>query len=225
MSRNKTKRTPRRSWIAFSPTLLVAFQIATPIWAWGRLGHRVISRIVEKHLTAKAKAEIIALLEPGESLADASLWADENRGRLPKTAPWHYVDVPLDEPQYDSKFSGDVSTKGCVVDKINEFRAVLKDQTKSKEDRRFALRFLIHCIEDLHMPMHVGDNGDKGGNRTHVRFFDRGTINRRAFTMPWPCAGSLVFDRRRSLPRGWRNAICRRVPLHSTETHLLTSAC
>ena len=25
------------------------------------------------------------------------------------------------------------------------------------------------------MPMHVGDNGDKGGNRTQVRFYDRGT--------------------------------------------------
>jgi S1/P1 Nuclease len=51
----------------------------------------------------------------------------------------------------------------------------VKDKTKSVADRRFALRFLIHCIEDLHMPMHVGDNGDKGGNRTQVRFYDRGT--------------------------------------------------
>jgi hypothetical protein len=25
------------------------------------------------------------------------------------------------------------------------------------------------------MPMHVGDNHDKGGNQTQVRFFDRGT--------------------------------------------------
>ena len=25
------------------------------------------------------------------------------------------------------------------------------------------------------MPLHVGDNHDKGGNRTQVRFFDRGT--------------------------------------------------
>jgi hypothetical protein len=126
-------------------------------------------------LTPKAKAAIAELLEPGESLADASTWADENRGRLPKTAPWHYVDVPLDEPRYDARFSGDVSAKGCLVDKINEFRLALWDTTKSVEDRRFALRFLVHCVEDLHQPWHVGDNGDKGGNRTQVRFFDRGT--------------------------------------------------
>ena len=150
-------------------------QAESPAWAWGRLGHRVISRLAEKQLTPKAKAAIAELLEPGESLADASLWADENRGRLPKTAPWHYVDVPLDEPRYDAKFSGDVSTKGCVVDKINEFKLTLKDTSKSVEDRRFALRFLVHCVEDMHQPCHVGDNGDKGGNQTQVRFFDRGT--------------------------------------------------
>jgi hypothetical protein len=95
----------------------------------------VISRIAEKNLTPKAKAAIVALLEPGESLADASLWADENRRRLPKTAPWYYVDVPLDEPRYDAKFSGDVATKGCVVDKINDFRVTLEDPNLSIESR------------------------------------------------------------------------------------------
>ena len=103
----------------------------------------MISRIAEKNLTPKAKAAIAALLDPGESLADASLWADEHRRELPKTAPWHYVDVPLDEPRYDPKFSGDVPAKGCVVDKINEFRLVFKDKTKTVEERRFALGFLI----------------------------------------------------------------------------------
>jgi hypothetical protein len=160
---------------SFAVTLLVIFQSTTPAWAWGRLGYRVISRLAEEQLIPTAKAAIAELLEPGESLADASLWADENRGRLPKIAPWHYIDIPLDEPKYDSKFSGDVSTKGCVVDKINEFRLVVKDKSKSVEDRRFALHFLIHCVEDLHMPCHVGDNHDKGGNQTQVRFFDKGS--------------------------------------------------
>jgi nuclease S1 len=85
------------------------------------------------------------------------------------------VDVPLDEAAYDSKWSADDPKKGCVVEKINEFRKTPKDPTRSVEDRRFALRFLIHCVEDMHMPMHVGDNHDRGGNDTQVRFFDRGT--------------------------------------------------
>ncbi len=160
------------------PRLVVALVVLlimappAPAWAWGRLGHRVIARLAEQQMTPLAKEAVKALLSEGESLADASLWADEHRSELPETAPWHYVDVPLDESRYDSKFSGDVASKGCVVDKIHALRAVVKDQSQSIEKRRFALRFLVHCIEDLHMPMHVGDNHDRGGNDTHVEFFD-----------------------------------------------------
>ena len=83
--------------------------------------------------------------------------------------------VPLDEPRYHSVFAGDVAEKGYVVDKIHDFKVVVKDADQSVEDRRIALRFLVHFVEDLHMPMHVGDNNDKGGNRTQVQFFERGT--------------------------------------------------
>jgi nuclease S1 len=169
-----TRRTGR-SRAVFAITILGMLGITTPTWAWGRLGHRVIARLADKQLTPTAKAAIVALLAPGESLADASLWADEHRRDLPKTAPWHYVDVPLDEPRYHSVFAGDVAERGYVVDKIHDFRVVVNDAGQSVEDRRIALRFLVHFVEDLHMPMHVGDNNDKGGNRTQVRFFDRGT--------------------------------------------------
>jgi nuclease S1 len=124
-------------------------------------------------LTPTAEVAVTELLEPGESLADASTWADEVRGKMRETARWHYVDVPLDWPRYDPKFSG--PKVGCVVDKINEFKLVIKDKSKPLKDRRFALRFLIHCIEDMHQPCHVGDNHDKGGNQTQVRWFDRGS--------------------------------------------------
>jgi len=166
---------PRRSWFTFALTLLVIAGTTRPVWAWGRLGHRVISRFAEQRLTPKAKAAIAVLLDEGESIADASTWADENRRRLPKTAPWHYVDVPLDEPRYDARFAGPDAKHGCVVEKITELRTVLRDPTKTIEDRRFALRFLAHCIEDLHQPCHVGDNHDRGGNDTQIHFFDRGS--------------------------------------------------
>jgi hypothetical protein len=155
--------------------VLGTLQTTTPACAWGSLGHRLIARLAEKHMTPEAKAAVTAILEPGESMADASLWADKIRNQQRHTAPWHYVDVPLDEPAYDRKWSADDSKHGCVVDKINEFKLVVKDKSKSIEERRFALRFLLHCIEDLHQPCHVGDNHDKGGNLTQVRWFDRGS--------------------------------------------------
>ena len=36
--------------------VVIAAQCASPAWAWGRLGHRVISWIAEKNLNPKAKA-------------------------------------------------------------------------------------------------------------------------------------------------------------------------
>ncbi len=124
------RRLPHRLGSSVVLALLMALQTTMPAYAWRRLGHRVISRLAEKNLDPRAKAAIAALLDGGESLADASTWADENRRRLPKTAPWHYVDVPLDEPRYDSKWSADDPKKGCVVDKITARRlAATKNET------------------------------------------------------------------------------------------------
>jgi hypothetical protein len=67
----------RSTWLVSLLTLLLILQTATPARAWGTLGHRVIARLAEKHLTPEAKAAIAAILETNESLADASLWADK----------------------------------------------------------------------------------------------------------------------------------------------------
>jgi len=129
MPANRSNGTPQPSWFVIALTLLVVLQLATPAWAWGRLGHRVIARLAEKHMTPEAKAAVAALLEPGESLADASTWADDYRRQHRGTATWHYVDVPLDEPAYHKKWSADDTKHGCVVDKINEFRLVVKNKS------------------------------------------------------------------------------------------------
>lgn len=148
---------------------------ATPAWAWGPLGHRAAARLAERHLTPQARAAVRELLEPGETLAEASTWPDEHRRDLPRSGPWHYVDVPIDQDRYDDRFAGDVPEKGYIVPKIREFRAILKDRSRPIEERRLALRFLAHLVEDLHMPLHVGENHDRGGNSTQVQFFGQGT--------------------------------------------------
>ena len=63
---------------------------------------------------------------------------------LPKTAPWHYVDIAA---QVRRHVRGDDWKHGCAVEKILEFKATLKNPNRSVEDRRFALRLLIHLVE------------------------------------------------------------------------------
>src|SRR5690606_6045852 len=48
--------------------------------------------------------------------------------------------------------------------------AVLKDPAASKEKKAFALKFIVHLIGDLHMPLHVGNGLDRGGNSCKVLF-------------------------------------------------------
>ena len=139
---------------------------------WGRIGHRTSARLCETLLTPATRSAIRDLLEPGESLADASLWPDEHRRERPETAPWHYVNVPITEPKYDARFC---QKEGCVVGKIREFVATLKDRMAPLAKRREALRFLVHCVQDMHQPVHVGDRRDRGGNDLQVRFFDDGS--------------------------------------------------
>jgi nuclease S1 len=191
-----SRQTPRRSWFAVALALLVALQTATPVWAWGRLGHRLTARLAERHLTPKAKAAITALLEPGESLADASTWADEHKRDIRAIAPWHYVDVPLDEPRYDARFTGDDPRKGYIVPKLMEFVNVLGNPAAPVEERRVALRFVVHLVGDLHQPLHVGDNHDRGGNDTQVRFFARGSNMHRVWD-------SDIIDHANKTPDGW----------------------
>jgi hypothetical protein len=110
------------------------------------------------------------LLGAGITLADISTWADEQRS--PGSAPWHYVDVPITESRYDSKYC---QPGGCVVSKIGDFKRVLQDPKAGKEQKQQALKFLVHFIEDLCQPLHVGDTGSRGGNEIQVRFYGIGS--------------------------------------------------
>jgi nuclease S1 len=141
--------------------------LARPAWAWGRLGHRSSARLAESRLSPRARAILVDLLEPGESLSDAATWADEHSREIPGSAAWHFVNVPISTPRYTAK---DCPPRGCVVSKIAEFRTVLADRQAPRARRRQALRFFVHLVQDLHQPMHVADRADRGGNRLQLRF-------------------------------------------------------
>jgi hypothetical protein len=49
------------------------------------------------------------------------------------------------------------------------------DPRADRSEKQEALKCLVHFIEDLHQPLHVGDNNDRGGNLIQVRFFNRGS--------------------------------------------------
>jgi hypothetical protein len=162
--------------IRFCLPALLAFSLLIPVrpsFGWGARGHRVAAKVAMKRLTPAAKQAIAKLLNEGDTLPELAGWADGSEAHRvePKSAPWHYVNVPITASKYDNRYCAD---RGCVVSKIKEYRAILTDPRTKRADRQRALLFLVHLIEDLHQPLHVGDNHDRGGNSTQVRFFDRG---------------------------------------------------
>ncbi len=151
--------------------LIVVLFVPGSLWSWSRTGHRASSLLADSRLTPAAVAAVKELLEPGEDLVDISSWADRQR-EVPDTGTWHYVNVPITVSRYDAKFC---QPKGCVVSKIEDFRRVLLDPKAARRDKQQALKFLVHYLQDLHQPVHVGDNGDRGGNDLQLRWFDVGT--------------------------------------------------
>lgn len=141
-------------------------------FAWGIAGHAMIADIAEWHLTPAALAQVHALLadEGYQHLDQISSWADEIRPQRKEANPWHYVDIPLSATFYDA--ARDCPKGDCVIDAINRYSAVLADRRKSVEERREALKFLVHFVGDIQMPLHgSGNAGDQGGNKVLVTYF------------------------------------------------------
>jgi hypothetical protein len=144
-----------------------------PSFAWGPEGHSLVARIAHAQLTLAARARVDEILGPNTTMSSIASWADEVRRSRADTAPWHYIDIPIDQPHLD--MARDCPKGDCVIGKIEDFRKALNDPAITPDQRREDLMFLIHFIGDMHQPLHCSDNKDKGGNDVKVEFFGKPT--------------------------------------------------
>lgn len=151
--------------------LLVQFSFANED-EWSKTGHRTTGEVAQRHLSKKAKKAITKILD-GQSLPLVSTYGDDIKADKAYGAfsPWHYVNFPLDKKYTDVT----PSASGDIVMGIEKCIAVLKDENSNEADKTFYLKFLVHLVGDLHQPMHVGREEDKGGNDIQVQWFGRGT--------------------------------------------------
>ncbi|MGB2758378.1 MAG: S1/P1 nuclease, partial [Maribacter stanieri] len=151
--------------------LVTNFAFANDMY-WSKTGHRVVGEVAEQHLTKKAKRAISELLE-GESLAAVANFGDEIKSdrAYRKFSAWHYVNIPFGKTYAEIE----KNEYGDLVQGVNTCLEIIKDKNSSKEDKAFYLKFLVHLIGDLHQPMHVGREEDKGGNDIQLQWFGSGT--------------------------------------------------
>ena len=162
-----------RILVAVAATVLAV--APAPAYAWGKTGHRVVGQIAEAHLSSKVRAAVKRILG-AETMAEASNWPDFMKSDpspfWQKTAsPWHYVTLPGGKT-YDQVGS---PPEGDAITALDRFSATLRDRKASPDDKRMALRFIIHVVGDLAQPLHNGNGTDRGGNDLKVTWFGKPT--------------------------------------------------
>jgi hypothetical protein len=137
--------------------------------SWGYDGHRIVALIAIKLLPPEKAQALDKLLQEsqiGRGFVDASGYADDVlRAEDKDFDPWHYMTWHA-----DSKDPADQKCQPtCLLRALTEQFRTFKKST-DKEERAFALSWIIHLIGDMHMPLHVGDLNDFGGNGFKVTY-------------------------------------------------------
>lgn len=167
---------------------------STDAVAWGDEGHRIVAAIAYARLTPAVRAKTNKLLAGDKDKLTAadfvsrSTWADRYRDsdrfgaqtHYIGTRAWHFADIEIDDGSLDKACHnphpppGVPASKGpaddCVVGKIDQFVAELRDPRTTVAEKRLALKFVIHFVGDLHQPLHVADHHDRGGNSVPVLY-------------------------------------------------------
>lgn len=154
---------------------LAATALSAPAQAWGPIGHRTSAEIAEHNISGKTRAEIEAILGH-QGLPEASTRPDEERSNpaafwQETASPYHYVTLPPGTPVEELEHP----PEGDALTALDSFVRTLRSDTASQEDKALALRFVVHLVSDLHMPLHAGNGSDRGGNDFITRWFDMQT--------------------------------------------------
>ena len=155
--------------------LSLALLFISPAYAWGPSGHRITGAIADQNLSGVARAHVRILLGT-EDLAQNATWPDDMRSDPAEfwqttASPWHYVTV---RGRDDYRVS-DAPPEGDAITALTKFTTTLRDPSASLDDKRLALRFIVHIIGDLHQPLHAGGGDDRGGNDFKVTWFGKST--------------------------------------------------
>ena len=139
---------------------------------WGATGHRVVGAIADQYTTNKTKRHLKKILNH-QSLALVSTYGDDIKAdpRYKEFESWHYVNMTFDQTYDTSK----KNPNGDLVTGIAYCKNIIKDVNASDEDKAFYLKMLVHLVGDLHQPLHIGREEDRGGNDVKVKWFNKDT--------------------------------------------------
>ncbi len=139
--------------------------------AWGQLGHYLIGYMAERQMKKSVLQKVEKVIYP-MSLGRSGTWMDEIRSdnAYDYVNSWHYLTSKTGE--YDETIQEE---GGNAFEAIKRLKAELKAGNLSPKEESEKLKMLIHMVEDIHQPLHVGTGEDRGGNDVRIEFFNQST--------------------------------------------------
>jgi hypothetical protein len=177
-------------------SLIVFVGVSTNAFAWDSNGHRIVATIAYQLLlnasdarAAHARGQLFGYLrmcpQGFQEAGLAATFPDEIKSgpltRFPydipddRFKPQHYVNVEIRSyPSLSHQWQPVGGQNPGVVYAIQHAQQVLKGTAAVgslwQNHPEEALMFLLHCVGDVHQPLHVGDNDDIGGNNAYLAF-------------------------------------------------------
>jgi hypothetical protein len=168
--------------------LFIALAAPAPAKAWGELGHLTVCDLAYRNLTDPSKAALKTLFNregggidvPAGPDNEARHYTSFNVGCLeedsrPKKHPKdHFINVDRSLAAIANGTCPLSPTSGqplqCIFEGITRDLAILKDTSKSRQQRVIALMAIGHWVGDLHQPLHISYADDVGGNNIRLSF-------------------------------------------------------
>ncbi len=145
--------------------LAVLISIPGASFAWGKKGHEMVAEIAYTFLDSKTKAAVQKYLGL-TTIEEASTWMDDVRRdhTYDYMKTWHYVNIEKGK-EYTK------TTDDNIINALTKAITELEHRgTMSNDDIKKDLMIVFHLTGDLHMPLHVGYEEDKGGNAIHLTY-------------------------------------------------------
>ena len=147
--------------------------------AWGKFGHLTVCDLAYRNFSPKTREELKKLFQvqsggitvEGQGQMEDRHYTSYNVGcleedELPRRQPAdHFINVKRDVASITDNTCPGTASHPCHG---RDF-TILKDTSKSNEERVFALMALGHWIGDIHQPLHVSFADDKGGNAIEAK--------------------------------------------------------
>lgn len=157
----------------------------SPARAWGKFGHLTVCELAYRNFTPATRAAVKELLA-----SDQGGIKVKGRGRLPDR--WytsfnvgcleedemprrhredHFINVARSVTAIEENSCPEAGE--CILAGITRDLAILRDRSRPREERVFALMALGHWVGDIHQPLHISFADDRGGNGIEAKLQGR----------------------------------------------------